>query len=227
MFIAKGFDYRIKTMTLATKVRALATQYEKYAKEIADEKFDANIKEALSRAEQIIADSNASKALSTLDAADEKRDSIFRALGTLLKALCSVPIAADNENAKPLLDIYNKYGMATISKSYSEESGDILSLLGDMSAEKTAALTAKLYGVKETLAALKAAQAEFDAASNAYTEANKDNRGKKSASEQKKELNVFFNDKIIRYVNFMIDMGETKFVDFAKAINFEIAKTNE
>lgn len=224
MFIEKGFYYNIKTLELANRVKTIAELYEKYAEKIGDERFDASMKEAKKRAEQIISDSKADKASSTLEAADAKRDNIYKALGVLLKAYTLIPIAADNVLAEPLYATWSKYGAGVTAQSYNEESGNILSLLEDLG--KYADKIAALYGVKETIDALTQAQNEFQAANKAFIEATAGEKGKKSASEQKKELNVFFNDKIIRYVNFMIDMGDVKFVDFAKEINVEITKAN-
>jgi len=226
MVIEKGFVYSLKMLELAVRVKAISEMYEKYKTIIDDERFDAAIKEAKKKAEQIIQDSDSDKATSTLEKADAKRDNIFRALGYLLKALNSLPIEKDNALSLPLFNTYNKYGASIVSLGYAEESGKIRSLLGDLSKAEFSENIASLYGVKETIEALKAAQDEFEAASKSFTEATASEKGKKSASEQKKELNTFFNDKIIRYVNFMIDMGDVKFVDFAKEINVEIQKAN-
>ena len=227
MFIEKGFAYKAKTLEIAVRVKSIAEMYEKYAEKIGDERFSANISEAKARAERIIQDSDSTKTTSTLDAADAKRDSIFKAFGALLKALNTIPIEKDNELSEPILALYNKYGASIVNLGYAEESGKIRSLLGDLAKAEFAENIASLYGVKETIEALKAAQDEFEAASKSFTEATASEKGKKSASEQKKELNTFFNDKIIRYVNFMIDMGESKFEDFAKEIAVEISKANQ
>ena len=226
MIIEKGFNFNLRTLTLAVHVKAICELYDKYAGKIGDARFDESIKEAKMRAEKIIEDSDADKASSTLEASDLKRDTLYKALGTLLKAYTLIPISADNEKAAPLYAIFSKYGTNATTLSYAEETGKIRSMLGDFSKPELKDSIASLYGVKETLDALSASQDEFEEASKAFTSATASERGKTSASEQKKALNLFFNDKIVRYVNFMVNLGETKFEDFAKEINVEIQKAN-
>ncbi len=77
---------------------------------------------------------NRSKAESTLDEFDTKRDEQVRALSYLIMGFLHHPDPGIKEAAAAVEKIFDKYGVAITGESYATESSLITSLLEDLSA---------------------------------------------------------------------------------------------
>lgn len=166
------------------------------------------------------------KAVSTLEAADTERDKAITALGKALAGYASLPIAAKQAAAAPLLAVYEKYAKAGITKaSYLSESSMVESMLEDFAAAPLAAHIAALEGVSEAIAAIRSAQDAFTAANDAYVAAN-ESKGA-SASSVKKPLLAAINEKLVPYLNAMQIAKNENCVAFASGVESEIARVND
>ena len=166
------------------------------------------------------------KVVSNLEAADARRDSAITALGKALTGYAALPIPAKQAAAEPLLDVYEKYSKAGITKaSYISESSMIESMLEDYAADSLAENIAALEGVGEAVAAIREAQDDFTAASDAYTAAS----GSKGASATscKKPLLSAINEKLLPYLTAMQIAANENCTALAAAIESEIARVNE
>lgn len=166
------------------------------------------------------------KTFSSLEARDSDRDDCIRSLGAVLSGYASMPIAAKKEAAEPLKAVYDKYAKAgIISANYRSESSMIESMLEDFAAASLSAHIEALEGTAEAIAAIRAAQDAFNAASDAYAKANA-NKGA-SASSYNKPIVSLVNDKLLPYLDAMVIAGNEGVSAFAKAVEDEITRLNE
>lgn len=166
------------------------------------------------------------KALSTLDTADADRDKAITALGKILTGYAAFPIPAKQTATAPLAAVYEKYSKAGITKSsYISESSMVESMLEEFAASALAENIAALEGVSEAIAAIRAAQDSFTAASDAYTVAS-GNKGA-SATSLKKPLLSVINEKLVPYLTAMQIAANATCATFATGVEAEISRLNE
>ena len=85
----------------------------------------------------------------------------------------------------------------------------------------------KIHGAAEYAALLRSAEDEFKAANTLYTESKTAASSEKSASAKKKVLLDFVNNTLLKYLKAMCVVDGEKYGDFAKAVDEEIARSNE
>ena len=191
---------------------------------------DAFVAATMAEVEKLSADITTAilqdKAVSTLEAADAKRDAAIIALGKMLAGYAAFPIPAKKAAAEPLLAVYEKYSKAGITRaSYISESSMVESMLEDFAADSLAEHIAGLDGIAEAVTAIRAAQDAFTAASDAYTTAS----GSKgaSATSVKKPLLSAINDKLVPYLTAMQIATNENCAAFAAGVEAEITRVNE
>lgn len=166
------------------------------------------------------------KVLSTLDAADSRRDEAIKTLGAVLGGYAVFPIASKKELAEPLKAIYDKYSKAgIITASYTSESSMIESMLEDFAADSVAENIKGLEGVAEAIALIRTAQDDFSKANVEYLKAST-NKGA-SATSLNKPIVSLVNEKLVPYLNAMVIASNANCTEFAGKVETEIKRTNE
>ena len=165
----------------------------------------------------------ADKVSTSLEDADGRRDEIIRSLGTLLAGYGAIPVADKKAAAQRLLATYDKYGKSITGEAYARESSLIESMLEDFAAENLADSVKLLDGVDDLLAALRAAQDDFNKANDTATAALTAKGD--SAYAIKKPLLAAINEKLVPYITAMGAVS-ADYADFAAKADVEIAKAN-
>lgn len=171
---------------------------------------------------QITSAIKADKVLSQLDEADSKRDDILRAISSLLKGAVVSRNAEKKAAAEQLLAVFEKY-KGIVGESYSEESAHIESLLEDFG--KSGAMVEKVDDLQDYLDDLRTAQDEFDHVNVVYLNAKTD-KGT-TATSLKKPLLSAINDKLLPYLDVMVDADADKYSHFASNVEQAVEKANE
>jgi hypothetical protein len=166
------------------------------------------------------------KAESELEAKDEGRDQPVRGLFFLIKGHTTHPDAEIRTAAMKLEKVIDKYGLKIISESFATESALVNSLLGDLAAPEMQAALALLPGCVEILASLQTAQTAFDTARVAYETERARESTQANASELKKEVLAFINDKVVAYLRGMEAVDEPVYGEFARTVATIIANNN-
>lgn len=167
------------------------------------------------------------KAESDLAEKDEVRDDKVRALYYLINGFLYHPTKEIKEAAQLLIEVFNKYGLAIIGQSYSTESSLVGSMVLDYAKSEYADAIATLSGCAELIAALQAAQTDFEQARIAY-ETDKAKEGMvENATAVKKEVADFINNKIVLYLKAMEQAIPETFGVFASTVAQIIADNNE
>ena len=216
-------NYNTPIGTFATLCQALFALYEPRKAALNDSKLDSFFDSVKAGAEEIIATSNSAPLLSKLDEADTKRDTVVRNFFTIMEAACLLPFSEEAEAAKALLPVFERYGRQIVAEKYREESAKIESLLKDLEG----ADLSKIHGAAEYAALLRTAEDEFKAANTLYTESKTAASSDKSAGAKKKVLLDFVNNTLLKYLKAMCVVDGEKYGDFAKAVDEEIARSNE
>ena len=220
---------KLKTAIRVTELDGLSDtlvrNFKADGKAAADAFVNATMAELETLSEKITTAILQDKTLSTLEAADAKRDEAIKTLGTVLSAYAVFPIASKKELAAPLKAVWDKYAKAGItSANYTSESSLVESMLGDLAAENLADSIKGLEGVSEAVAAIRTAQDEFTKANDEYVKASA-NKGA-SASAYKKPIISLINDKLVPYLDAMVIAGNENCTEFAKGVGAEIERAN-
>lgn len=171
---------------------------------------------------QITTAIKADKVLSELDEADSKRDDVLRAISSLLKGAVVSRNAEKKAAAEQLLTVFEKY-KGIVRESYSEESAHIESLLEDFG--KSSAMVAKVDDLQGYLDDLRAAEDEFDRVNSVYLNSKTDKGA--SASSLKKPLLSAINDKLLPYLDVMVDADADKYSHFASNVEQAVEQANQ
>ena len=170
---------------------------------------------------------NRSKAESTLEEKDEKRDEYVRSLFYLIQGFLHHPDEAIKTAAQKVQKVFDKYGVGITTENFSTESSLIKSLLGDLSATGLKDAIDRLSGCTETVAALQAAQDEFETVRTAWEQKKAQEGTLVNASAIKKEIVDLVNNKLVIYLRAMEIVAETNYGAFARTIAEIISDNNE
>ncbi len=168
-----------------------------------------------------------SKAESELEVKDEVRDDKVRAIHYLLMGLLHHPDPAIQNAAEEVENVFDNYGLSILGESYATESSLATSLLGDFSKPKLQVAIAALSGCTEIVAALQAAQTDFEATRIVYEEEKAKEGTLENATIIKKEVANIINDNLVVYLRAMLQVDEPTYGDFARTIAMIIADNNE
>lgn len=170
---------------------------------------------------------NRSKAESDLEAKDEVRDEQVRALYYLVTGFLHHPNADIKAAAKKVDKVFEKYGVRITGESYATESSLIASMLDDLSKQKLLDAIAQLSGCAEIIAALQAAQTNFETARIAYEQEKAEESTQNTATTVKKEVLTLINEKIVIYMRAMEIVDIETYGPFARTIAEIIDDNNE
>ena len=168
-----------------------------------------------------------SKAESILAEKDEKRDYEVRAVGYLVQGYTYYPDPAIREAANTVEQVFDKYGFAVIKESYVTESSHINSMLGDLAAPPIQSALALLPGVGENIAALQAAETDFENTQAQYAGEQAEDDTKSNATALKKEVATIINDDLVVFLRTGERFQPDTYGKFARTITEIIDKNNE
>ena len=151
------------------------------------------------------------KAESILEEKDEQRDNKVRAVYYIVLGFMQHPDAAISSAAKKVDAVFEHYGMSIVSESYATESSLIKSMLGDFDSPEIKAAIALLPGLTQIVDDLKAAQAAFEEAQLSFQNEKAVEGNKENATAIKQKVLSIINDKIVIYLNAMIQVDEAKY----------------
>ena len=170
---------------------------------------------------------NRSKAESTLEEYDAKRDDNVRSLLYLLNGLLHHPDENIQNAAEAVKSVFDKYGLGIIGESYATESSLVASLLEDLSAPDLQESIALLPVCAEIIAALQTAQDQFETVRIAYEKEKGEESIKESATAIKKEVVNLVNNKIVVYLRAMETVDEPVYGNFTRTVAEIIDDNNE
>lgn len=167
-----------------------------------------------------------SRAESELEAVDIERDNAVRMLNNVIVGYKSMPNPDWAESGSRLAAVFDKYGLAIVSESYSNESSLIESLLFDLSNASLQADIDKLAGMRDCINNLRAAEDKFNGARETFNAANAEAKLATSASEIRRELLSTINGVFISYVKVLVMTNEKLYGSFALKVDDIITKIN-
>lgn len=170
---------------------------------------------------------NHGKKESQLDTLDDVRDDKVRAIHYVLLGSIHNPDANVSQAALAVNAVFERYGLSIISENYSTESTLIDSMLEDFAATDLQAPIAAVPQLADLIAALQAAETEFETARVAY-EVDKTNEStQENATELKAEVVSLINDQILVYLDAMVQVDEPTYGELARTIATIIDENNE
>lgn len=194
---------KIFTKSRTTEVhgssRTMITTYEQSG--LTDDSFLMGIFTSLVAKTNELSDAiDRSKAESIAAEKDEVRDDALRAMGYLVQGYQYYPEQTVRDAANLVKKVFDKYGLAVTEESYSTESSHIVSMLSDLAAPDVVAAIALLKGVDENIAALQAAENDFESTRANYAEAEAEHGTLTSATVLKKEVVRIINDDLVQFL---------------------------
>uniref|UniRef100_UPI0032169F8D DUF6261 family protein n=1 Tax=uncultured Draconibacterium sp. TaxID=1573823 RepID=UPI0032169F8D len=168
-----------------------------------------------------------SKAQSILAEKDDIRDERVRAIGYQVQGYTYHPDEAIRNAAAVVKSVFDKYGFSVIKESYVSESSHIVSMLGDFAKPPVQAAIALLSGVTDNIAALQAAETDFENTSAEYAEELAEEDTQASASVLKKQVVTIINDDLVVFLRTARRFQAEIYGAFAATVAEIIAKNNE
>ena len=166
------------------------------------------------------------KAESELEAQDELRDDGIRALYYLVHGLQHHPDETIKAAAQKVSAVLDHYGLSVTGESYASESALVGSMLGDLAKPEFQEPVAALSGCAESIAKLKAAEDNFDAALVAFEGEKAHESTLESATVIKKRLVNLINQKLVVYLQAMMQVNPDTYDLFARTVDQIIADNN-
>lgn len=218
---------KIRTIARITELDtlsdALVRLYKADANIAGDEYLKGVMAEIESLSAKLTTAIKSDKIVSTLTEADKKRDDVIRSFRTLLNGYAVIPFAEKKTAAEKLLVVFSKYKEIT-GENFISESSLVESMIQDLGASDLAASIAMLEGVAEYLADLRAAQDEFNKASDELTAAQL--KKGENATSLKKPLFDAINNKLVPYLTAMNLANSAVYSNFIALAEAEISRTN-
>ncbi|MGQ8338522.1 DUF6261 family protein [Sunxiuqinia sp. A32] len=167
------------------------------------------------------------KAESVLDEKDSVRDQYVRGLFHFVQGSLYHPDDAIKTSAEKVEKVLEQYGISIVSENYATESSLINSLLNDLAKPNLQDDIAALSGCADLIAALQAAQADFEATRIAYEEDKADESTMENASSIKKQVVQIINEQLVIYLQAMNQVDVETYGSFARTVAEIIADNNE
>lgn len=168
-----------------------------------------------------------SKAESISAEKDEVRDEAVRAVGWLVVGYTYYPKQSIRDAATLVKKVFDKYGFSVTEESYVTESSHIVSMLGDFAEPDVVAAIALLKGVDENIAALQAAEDDFETTRAQFAQEEAEEGTFASASLLKKEVATIINDDLVQFLRTFERLQPDTYGAFARTISEIINKNNE
>jgi hypothetical protein len=221
---------KLMTNSRITETDAVAARiggaYEKSGPE-SDTRLNEMITDLREKRARLLEAIKRAKAESDLEEKDEVRDNGLRSLVYLVQGFTHHPDPAVKAAAVKVDDVLDRYGLSVTDESYSTESSLINSLLTDLAKPNMQEAIAALSGCAELIAALRAAQDDFEQARIAY-EAEKAQEGTEAnATTLKKDVTDIINNRIVVYLNAMMLVDDAAYGAFGRTVAEIIDENNE
>lgn len=170
---------------------------------------------------------NRTKAESELEQKDEVRDNKLRAFYYLTNGYLYHPDPAVQNAAGEVMKITDKYGLAVTAENYSAESSLITSLLGDVADPSLQPSVSALSGCAELIAALQAAQTDFEQTRLAWEAEKASESTQENATAVKNEVVELINEKLVVYLSAMELVDGASYGNLARTVAQIISDNNE
>lgn len=193
------------TDTFLTSVIAKATEY------------NTSLTEALNRLQTY----------SQMAEKDRDRDQEIRSLFKLVEGYTHIPVAEIKHAALVVYNVLEQYGLDIQHDDNAAETAEVNSMLNDLSKPELVAAIAKLQGVAEIVAALTAAEKDFEAVALQQAESEGAKKDLASASQLKKAAIKELNDNLVGYMNTMAKVKPDTYQTTAQTISKLVANNNE
>lgn len=164
---------------------------------------------------------------STLEEADEDRDTKGRSLFYLVNGLCYHPSKRIKEAALKVMAVLNQFGLSMFSENYAVETSLISSLLIELAKTEMQEAIAVLPGCADMITQLQASQDYFKQTRIAWEQEKAEDGTHKNASEIKAEVLELINDKIVVYMRAMEVVIPETHGAFARTLAEIIEDNNE
>lgn len=166
------------------------------------------------------------KAHSDLEEADELRGTKVSNFFKVVDGAAANEIPALREAGLRLQAVLGRYGLHIIHENYTAESGFIEAMLLDLSADDLKASVLAIQGAKEGIAAIRAAQDNFNAKRVAYEKAAATDRQTETASTLKAPLLQLINEKYLPQLAALRNSDPADYAAYADAAEKITEDTN-
>ncbi|MDQ2180848.1 DUF6261 family protein [Marinifilum sp. D714] len=170
---------------------------------------------------------NRLKTYSQIGEKDLVRDLQIRSLFKLVEGYTHIPVAEIKEAALVVYNVLVQYGLEIQHEDNAAETAEVNSMLNDLSKPEVAAAIAKLQGVAEIVAALTAAEKDFETIALQQAEGEGAKKDLATASKLKKAAIKEVNDNLVGYMNTMAKVQPDTFLSTAQTIAELIENNNE
>ncbi|MCG8513597.1 MAG: DUF6261 family protein [Halanaerobiales bacterium] len=167
---------------------------------------------------------NQDKVLSELENFDEQRDAAMRSVYHYVQGCTHLPQGNTATAAHKVFTLLTKYGIGIVSQSYNQQTGEINSLLNDLSMPDNAEAVATIPSLSDMVASLHEAQRNFEQAYAQFLARSSDN--KLNASDIKPQLLNILNNKLVVYLRSQVIFNPETYNAFAAKVATAINRTN-
>ncbi len=167
------------------------------------------------------------KAESDLEEKDEQRDNKVRAINYIVIGFIHHSDSAISSAAEKVNTVFEHYGIDIIYESYASETSLIKSLLTDFAVPDIQTAITALPGLSQMVVDLRTAQTAFEAAQLLFQNEKAAEGSEENATELKKKVISVINDKLVVYLNAMIQVNEAKYGAFSGTVAQIINDMNE
>jgi hypothetical protein len=161
---------------------------------------------------------NRIKAESDLEEKDEQRDNKVRAVYYLVLGFMHHPDTVIMTAAQKVDAVFEHYGLGITNQSFATESSLIESLLKDFTQAELQAAIAALPGLSQIVNELRTAQTSFEEALLLFEKEKAKEGNEETASVIKKEVLSIINDKLIVYLQAMVQVNQQKYGEFGGTV---------
>lgn len=158
---------------------------------------------------------------------DEIRGERIDGLYFLLLSSTHNPKEKIKQAAFILLELFEQYGTKMKKESYTRESSLVNSLLNDYKTAKALAAIADVPQCADYIAALQAAQSNFENNRLSFETAQAQEGTQENASALKKEVVDLLNGQLIPYLNVMVQLDDATYGAFTRTLAEIISANNE
>lgn len=166
------------------------------------------------------------KTASVLDELDTIRDAYWVDFVYVVQGYAHSILPELSKPANKLLPVTDRYGIEITRESYANQSALMNSVLEELSSDSMQVLLRELPGLPELLDAVKNAQTNFYKAQVEYDEARATDGLQISATEQKRELVLLLNSKLIVYLKAAMVFNNSEVANFANIVGEIVADVN-
>ncbi len=163
---------------------------------------------------------------SILEQKDEVRDNAFRALYGFVTGITFHPNAGTRAAANTILAVLQKYGLSIVDENYATESANLQSCLMDLAKPEQLTAINTIEGTTELVAALQAAQTDFENTRVSFDATKAEEAKQVSATQLKREAVSYFNNRFAIHLNGMYVSEEESYEELVLTIAQLVENSN-